>query len=55
MNQASGEFETPCCGYRDHSGEFCCCPDHERSDLHPFGYDPMQAEHSGSRGGSDGE
>ncbi len=30
--------DPPCCDYRDHSGQFCSCPDHPVSDLHPYGY-----------------
>lgn len=31
--------ELPCCDYRDHSAGECLCPEHQRSALHPLGYE----------------
>jgi hypothetical protein len=28
---------SPCCDYTDHSPGPCACPEHERSEMHPFG------------------
>jgi hypothetical protein len=28
----------PCCDYRDHGSGYCLCEEHERSDLHIFGW-----------------
>ena len=41
MDKLAGDI-VPCCTYRDHhtedGAEWCTCPDHPRSQLHPLGW-----------------
>lgn len=36
-HDAEVECGVPCCDYRDHEYGYCACPEHEHSEMHPFG------------------